>query len=82
MENIVTIGGRIDKQTADNLTEYMVAIFKAGKENGMDQSTIVEAIHAVSKVATADYATITNSSFIGEKHIHLEDDDNNGINSD
>jgi fibronectin type 3 domain-containing protein len=74
MENIITIGGKVDKETADNLKDYMVAIFKAGKESGMDQSTIVEAIHAVSKVATTDHATITHSSFIGEKHIHIEDE--------
>ena len=71
MENIITIGGKVDKETADNLKDYMIGIFKAGKEFGMDQSTVVEAIHAVSKVATADHATITNSHFIGEKNIYL-----------
>ena len=75
MENIISIGGRIDKQTADNLKDYVVEIFKAGKESNMDQSTIVEAIHAVSKIAVADHATITNSHFIGEKHIHIGDDE-------
>ncbi|HDZ15580.1 hypothetical protein LCGC14_1792370 [marine sediment metagenome] len=82
MENIITIGGRVDKETADNLKDYMEGIFKAGRESGMDQSTIVEAIRAVSKVATADHATISNSNFIGEKHIHIEGDDNGGAGSD
>ncbi len=75
MENIITIGGRVDKQTADNLKDYIVAIFKAGKDSHMDQSTIVEAIHAVSKIASADHATISHSNFVGEKHIHLHEED-------
>jgi len=75
MENIISIGGRIDKQTADNLKDYIVEVFKAGSEHNMDQSTIVEAIHAVSKIGTAEHTTITHSNFIGEKHVHVNDGD-------
>jgi len=75
MENIITIGGRVDKQTADNLKDYIKTVFEAGKANQMDQSTIVEAIHAVARVASAEHATISGCNFVGEKNIHLHEDD-------
>lgn len=44
----------------------------------MDQSTIVEAIHAVSKHLTVDNVTVTNCKLIGEEHIHPKEEDNMG----
>ena len=75
MENIIHIGGRVDKETSNNLKDYVIAVFKAGKEHHMDQSTIVEALHTISNVGSAEHATINGSNFIGEKHVHVGSDD-------
>ena len=78
MENIITIGGKVDKETAVSLKDYICAIFKSGKENQMEQSTIVEAIQAVAKVASSDHATISGCNFIGEKNIYIDDEEQKG----
>ena len=75
MENIIHIGGRVDKETSNNLKDYVVTVFKAGKEHHMDQSTIVEALRTISNVGSAENATISGSNFIGEKHVHIDSDD-------
>lgn len=70
METCINIGGHISKETAENLASCITTIFKAGKDNGMDQTTIVEALRLLQRVASADGATVSNSTIIGEQHSH------------
>ena len=73
MESVINIGGRVEKDTADNLGRFISTVFKAGKDNGMEQATIVEALNLVGRITSANGATIANSNFIGEKHVHTEE---------
>lgn len=67
MENGIFVGGKVDKETAENLGEFVSTVFKSGKENGMDQSTIVAALGLVSKVITPEGTTISNCCFTSGK---------------
>ena len=67
MENMIHVGAKIDKDTAENLASIIDAIFSSGRENVMDQSTIVEAVKMLGQVTEVKQVTITNSSFTNEK---------------
>ena len=72
MENCVFIGTKIEKETAENLGKLIEMAFKAGKENGMDQSTIVEALKIIKEIAPPEGVNISNSTFTGEKIINVD----------
>jgi hypothetical protein len=63
MEQMLFIGSKVDEETAKNLAEFVSIVFKSGKDNGMDQSTIVSALGLVSSVVTPKNITISDCSF-------------------
>ena len=79
MENCLFIGTKVDKETAENMGVFVQMVFKAGVDNGMDQSTIVKALELGLRIGSADHTSVSNCVFTGEKHVHLseEDDDAN-----
>ena len=77
MENCVLIGGKIEKQTADNLIEYVQAVFKSGHETHMEQATIVEALNLLPQIVSVEGTSIANCVFTGEKHLNVDMDGDN-----
>lgn len=73
MENIIYIGNKIDKDTSENLGNFVEQVFRAGKETGMDQSTIVSSLNLISSAITPENVSISNCNFIGEKNVNVND---------
>lgn len=73
MDNAIHVGNKLDKETAQNLTEIVKAIFETGSKTGMDQSTIVSAIRMIGEVSEVKHVTITNSNFTGDKVVNMDD---------
>jgi hypothetical protein len=70
MKQAIHVGAKVDKNTADNLTDIISTIFKVGYETRMDQSTIVEAIRMVGNVTEVREVSISNSTF-GDKVVNM-----------
>ena len=66
MENCISIGNKIEKETADNIADGIVKIFASAHENRIDQDVISTAINAFSVALKIENITITNSNFVGE----------------
>lgn len=67
MESAIHIGAKIDKDSYQNLAEFVERTFKAGRENGMDQSTISTALQLFSKTFQPKNICISNCSIVNEQ---------------
>lgn len=63
MESLIYIGAKVDKETAKNLGGFVASVFKSGKDNGMDQSTIVVALGLASKIVTPSGVNMSDCNF-------------------
>jgi len=77
MENCVFIGTKIEKETMDNVAEFIERVFKAGKENFMDQDTVVQALEIFKCVVKTENVSLNNCCFVGEKTVNVESEGSN-----
>ena len=59
MESLIYVGGKFEKETAENLANFVDKVFTSGKTNNMDQSTIVAALGLPQKVVQPENVVIT-----------------------
>ena len=67
MESMVHIGGKVDKETSENLAGFVERVFKSGRENVMDQSTIVKALELASKIFPPEQVKVANCNFTNKE---------------
>lgn len=66
----------VDSSTAiASVAEAIVAIFKAAKENGIEQVTIQHALETLGKISKIENVTVTNSVFKGDKTVNMDSED-------
>jgi hypothetical protein len=58
----IHVGAKVDDEFAENLGSLVADIFKAGKEHGMDQSTIVEALNVIGKTIKVEYVNVSGAN--------------------
>jgi len=76
MENCLMIGNKIEKETAENIGNFVEQVFRSGKETGMDQSTIIEGLKLFKNVIGAvEGVSVSNCEFTGEKIINIDTDE-------
>lgn len=73
MDSSLFIGTKVDKNTADNMGGFVETVFKAGKDNNMEQATIVEALNIIAKAVSPKNVQVSHCEFLGEKIINLKD---------
>lgn len=66
MESIIHIGAKVDKESSDNLSSAILAIFASAAEHRMDQPTVLAALETLRRVFEVKNVTISDSSFVGE----------------
>lgn len=77
MHSSIHVGNYVDETAAAHIKDIVKTIFESGKQNGMDQSTIVAAIEMVGKLIGEANATITRSTFSGNQIVSDKEEANN-----
>jgi hypothetical protein len=72
MDNAIRIGNEISKESSDNLKNLIETIFTVGASSRMEQETIKKALEVVASVTEVKNVTITNSTFRGDNHVHMD----------
>lgn len=71
MDNMIHVGNKVDKETADNLASTICAVFKSAAENRMDQSTVIEALRVIRDATAVREVSITNSTFSADRVVNV-----------
>ncbi len=74
MDNAIKIGHEISKKSGKNLRELIETVFRVGAETRMEQETIKAALTLIGKASRIDNIAISNSNFVGDRHVHLSED--------
>ena len=68
MESMIWIGGKVEKETAENLAGLVERVFKSGKENGMDQDTICEELGLIKSVIDSNVHSLNGCNLTNKTY--------------
>lgn len=71
MDTAIHVGSEITQDSAERLKGLIETVFRVGAETRMEQSTIVEALHLVGKLATISNVSINDVTISGDNHVHM-----------
>jgi len=60
MESSISIGGKLDKDSAANLESFVEKVFKVGRETCMCEEVIIKALELPNSVVQASNVAIDN----------------------
>lgn len=66
MENILHIGAKVDKDSADNLANSLSTVFTSAFNNHISDANIGKAIDLFARTFEGKQVTIESCSFVGE----------------
>lgn len=64
-----------NKSAMEAVAKAITDIFDSAKNNGIEQSTIVSALHTLGQITKVENVSVSNSTFKGDKTLNISMDD-------
>lgn len=72
MENMLHIGAKLDKETADNACSAVVEILKAGFEYRVSDDVMMKSLEVLKSAVTVQHVNISHCSFDNDQSKTVE----------